>query len=256
MRMLTSPPGTLFVGQSMSHFSTLASTNEYAFDLLSKSTPAEGTVISTSDQYAGRGQIGSKWESEAHLNIALSVILYPRFLPVRDQFQLNIAISLAVYDYVCHHIGKGVAIKWANDIYVGDNKISGILIQNIISGSVFQSSVVGIGLNINQTEFPDHLRNPVSLSLTTGLTYDLSVELATLCQCLERRYLALKSRQSAAQRAEYLSVLYRYLESGLFQTPDGEIFYGRITGISDIGKLQIEDRTGVKYFDIKQIRFL
>lgn len=254
--MLSSITETLFIGKQHFQFSTLPSTNEYALELLSKSAPPEGTAISTPHQYDGRGQIGSKWESEPGKNIALSVILYPVRLAVRDQFQLSIAAALATHDFVAKYIPRQVSIKWPNDIYVNNNKIAGILIQNTIKGSFFQASVVGIGININQLTFSAHLSNVTSLGLETTQVYNVDDLIPVLCQCLEHRYLALKAGHFRAQRDEYLQVLYRYQESGLFQTAAGEVFYGRITGISDTGKLLIEDNSGIRAFDIKEVAFL
>ena len=102
---------TLFIGQVFQEFEKLASTNQYAQELLSKNNPSSGTVISTLNQHDGRGQIGSKWESEPHKNISLSIILRPTFLPIKHQFQLNQAVSLGVYDFVSKYISNGVKIK-------------------------------------------------------------------------------------------------------------------------------------------------
>ena len=156
---------TLFVGKVLVELPRLTSTNLYAQELLSKSKPSEGTVISTSDQYAGRGQIGSGWESEAHKNITLTFIFYPAFLPIRQQFQLTQAISLGVKDCIEHFVPKNVKIKWPNDIYINDKKTCGILIQNTLSGAQISSSIIGIGININQTHFQTNPPNPTSFKL-------------------------------------------------------------------------------------------
>ena len=141
---------TLFVGRVFHDLPEADSTNAHAQYLLSKSKPPEGTVISTPIQKAGRGQNGCAWESAPGKNITLSVIMYPVFLPVTLQFQLNQAISLAICEFVAAQLSTPIAIKWPNDIYAGDRKIGGVLIQNAISGGKCKSSVVGIGLNINQ----------------------------------------------------------------------------------------------------------
>lgn len=184
---------TLFIGKVFKQFAKLASTNDYALLLLSKSKPSEGTVISTLNQYKGRGQIGSTWESEAGKNINFSLILYPTFLPVKDQFQLNQAMSLGVRDFVAEYLLNPVKVKWSNDIFVKGKKVAGILIQNSIMGSQIRSSVIGIGINVNQTEFASNLPNPTSLKLEMGTDFDLVKLGAGLCQCLEQRYLKLNS---------------------------------------------------------------
>lgn len=254
--MLTPVNETLFVGKNLIEFPSLPSTNVYALDVLSKSAPPEGTVISTPDQTAGKGQIGSKWVTEPQKNLTLSVILYPRFLLPQLQFLLNQAICLAVFDFFTKYRIKGVTIKWPNDIYVQNNKITGILIQNVLHGSVFQASVVGIGLNLNQAEFPDNIPNPTSLFLETGKLYDLKEARMELCHSVEKRYLLLRSGQYEAIKNDYLTHLYRYREEALYNTADGGIFTGRITGVTETGRLLIEDDAGIRSFDFKEIEFV
>ena len=127
---------TLFIGKVLRHFPQLGSTNQYAVEIVSKSNPTEGTVISTFHQPAGRGQIGRKWESEPHKNLTLSIIFYPRFLAPTQQFILNQAISLGLVDFITKYIAKGVKVKWPNDIYVQDRKIAGILLQNTLNNQL------------------------------------------------------------------------------------------------------------------------
>ena len=105
-------------------FDELDSTNSYAIELLSKNKPSEGTVISAWNQAKGRGQIGSSWESEAGKNLTISLILYPTFLPIKQQFLLNQAISLSIYDFISRFIKNGVSIKWPNDILLNGKKVA------------------------------------------------------------------------------------------------------------------------------------
>jgi len=247
---------TLFVGKVLKQFASLASTNDYALLLLSKSKPSEGTVISTLNQYQGRGQIGSTWESEAEKNINFSLILYPTFLPVKDQFQLNQAMSLGVRDFVAEYLLNPVKVKWSNDIYVREKKVAGILIQNSLMGSQIRASVIGIGINVNQTEFVSNPHNPTSFKLETGTDFDLEKLGAALCHCLEQRYLKLKFGQADAIQSDYLNHLYRYRETALFQRPNGIVFIGEIIGISETGKLGIRSDNEIEYFATKEIRFL
>ena len=247
---------TLFVGQNFEEYEMLASTNAHAQQLVSKSKPSEGTVISAQKQTAGRGQIGSQWESEPDKNINLSILLYPTFLPVQQQFQLNQAVSLGLRDFVAKYVQKSVKIKWSNDIYVNDNKICGILIQNALKGVQIQSSIIGIGINVNQTAFLSNPPNPTSFKLEMQRDFDLSEMKKTLCECIEPRYFQLKNGRHDELYLEYLSHLYRYQENVLFQRPNGEAFMGMITGISDIGKLQIQIGRRMEEFGIKEVKFV
>ena len=249
------PLDTLFIGQNLVHHEELASTNLYARELLSKNNPSEGTVVSTRYQSAGRGQIGSAWESEPDKNINLSVILYPTFLPVRQQFQLNQAFSLAVREFIAKNVEKSVKIKWPNDIYVNGNKISGILIQNTLKGVNIQSSIIGLGINVNQTCFLTNPPNPTSLKLETGWDFNLLQLQQELFKCLEYRYLQLKQKNEVAVHQEYLSHLYQYQQIRNFQRASGEVFQGKIVGITDAGKLKIETKIGLETFAIKEVKF-
>lgn len=249
---------TLFIGKVLLHHDELSSTNTYAQELVAKSKPIEGTVISTFRQPQGRGQVGSKWESEPDKNLTLSVVLYPVFLAPWQNFALNKAIALAVRHFIAALVPQQpVKVKWPNDIYVGTRKICGILIQNSLSRNTLASSIVGIGVNVNQTIFSKDIPNPSSLQMENGKEYDLYSLIPLLCQHLELMYLRLKSGHFAELDAEYLQHLYRYQESTLFQRVNGTIFWGKISGISGSGQLLIVPEDGLEEsFDLKEISII
>ncbi|MEL6924320.1 MAG: biotin--[acetyl-CoA-carboxylase] ligase [Bacteroidota bacterium] len=258
---MSSINNSLFVGKVRHHFSQLPSTNLYATELLSKSKPPEGTIITTDEQTDGRGQIGSRWESEAGSNITLSAILYPRFLLARDQFCLNMAISLAVADCIRQVLPAGsppaaLRIKWPNDIYYLQYKIAGILIQNQLSGSSIQSSVVGIGINVNQQDFDDAIPNAGSLRRISGKQYEIESLIPILCAQLEHRYLQLRQQRRDLLRTNYLENLFQYQQEAWYADAQGHRFRGRVVGVDPSGKLQVERGGHVHAFEIKQIRFL
>ena len=235
----------------------MESTNLYALDLLAKSKPIEGTVISTFNQTSGRGQIGSGWVVEPGKNITLSCIFYPNFLTIQQQFQLNLAISLAVYDFITSYIENEVKVKWPNDIYVKGKKISGILIQNVVTGSQIKSTVVGVGININQSKFPDGIGKPTSLHLETGQTFDLNSLIQELFYSLETRYLELKKGAGEQLKKEYLALLFKKGIKSTFRLKDGTTLIGMIKGIDDFGRLEIVDNLSGKTgtFALKEISF-
>ena len=248
---------TLFVGKVFIDLPRVDSTNEYAIGLLTKSTPSEGTVISTFEQTAGRGQIGSHWESQAGQNISLSVILFPRFLRPAEQFYLTQVISLALCDVLQPLLKGDVQIKWPNDIYVNDRKITGILIQSTLNSSGIQSSVIGIGINVNQVQFSSDLPNPTSLKLETGQNFDLYQIIEELCAKLEGRYLQLKSRRFSVIHQSYLELLYGWKKERSFRKPGGLPFKGHILGTDVSGRLQIKSSSGsIETFSLKEIQFL
>ena len=248
---------TLFVGNVLQHFEVLSSTSAYATELLAKTTPSEGTVISASYQEAGRGQIGSSWLASAGKNLLLSVILYPRWLPAREQFSLSRAIALAVADTITSVAGESAQVKWPNDVYLGDKKLAGILIQNSLVGSHLQWSVAGIGLNVNEPAFPDNLPKASSLYLMTGREYQLQEVQQILLQRVEQRYLQLKTKPQLI-RANYLQQLYRYQEWHPFvEAGTSREFIGQIIGVQENGKLAIQKQDeSVQYFDLKEVAFV
>lgn len=251
---------TIFVGKVYLRFDELPSTNDYARELLAKSRPSEGTVVRADSQSGGRGQYGSQWLSEPGANLTLSVIFYPGFLAVADQFRLSEAVALAVRDTVVtpnpKEEGSGVGLKWPNDIYIGARKTAGILIQNTLTGYHLQSSVVGIGLNVNQLSFPASAPNATSMALAAGHTFDLEAVAETLLQCLERRYLQLRNGQTALLRAEYHAHLLGLGAERQFLLPDGRTLSGTIRGVSDDGRLMLDTPAGLNLFAVKEIQLL
>lgn len=251
-------PNTIFIGKVYKYFEELNSTNDYALEMLAKNKPAEGTIIRAATQSAGRGQFGSRWESSAGQNLLMSAILYPRWLEVSQQFELSIAVALALYDTVAalsSQYANSVHIKWPNDLYLNAQKVAGILIQNNLQGAVLRASVVGIGLNVNQTQFSETAPNATSLALCFGKTFDLEALTAALCENLERCYLALKAGNQISLRMEYERRLFRRGEITRFETPDQGSFVGTILGVAEDGRLKIEAENGTLLFNLKEVFF-
>ena len=151
------------------HFDTVGSTN----DVARGAEYHEGDIVWADFQTAGRGQRGHTWESHKGENLTFSVVLEPTFLPVKEQFMLLEAVALSLKDFFAEQ-GVKTAVKWTNDIYVGDSKAVGILIEHAYRGDSLARTVVGIGINVNQTEFSADIPNPISLSMLTGRKYDLN----------------------------------------------------------------------------------
>ncbi len=156
---------TLFIGQHIIELDSVDSTNSYLKNLLSNSKPLpDGTVIMADHQYAGRGQSNNEWQTEYGKNLTFSIYLKPNFLTLNHQFNLNKAISLGINDCLRTIIGEGCKIKWPNDIYYENQKLGGVLIENITSGSNIKASIIGISLNVNQITFSENLNNATSIS--------------------------------------------------------------------------------------------
>ena len=162
----------------------------------------EGGVVITDEQTAGKGQRGNSWEATPGQNLTFSVLFKPAFLPLSSQFYLNILSSLAIADTLNGYSPEGLAIKWPNDIYIGQAKLGGILIENTLRGQMIEHSIIGIGLNINQKTFSSPKAS--SLALICGREFVLEQILAELLAHLESRYLQLKTNLYNRLKADYM----------------------------------------------------
>jgi BirA family transcriptional regulator, biotin operon repressor / biotin---[acetyl-CoA-carboxylase] ligase len=234
------------------------STNTYASNMLLAEKPGEGTVIITHSQKCGKGQQGNTWESEPGKNLTVSVILYPSMLSPEKQFYLNKFVSLAVLDFVRLHIPDSMSpkIKWPNDIYVGHNKIGGILIENTIMSQSITHSIIGIGININQEKFTRNVPNPISLKSATGKDFDIDICLEELCVALNERYDQLRSGKNNILDSDYLKNIFRLDQFSKFKI-NNTVVSARITGISEYGKLMICNEKGnSSEYAFKEIEYL
>tara|TARA_R110001583_G_scaffold15005_6_gene62243 strand:+ start:4527 stop:5276 length:750 start_codon:yes stop_codon:yes gene_type:complete len=245
----------LFLPDRIIRVNQLDSTNSYALQLLKNTNPSGGTVVMALNQTEGRGQQTNAWESESGKNLTISLILRPDFILAQDQFQISMLISLGVSDYLKTYT-ENVSIKWPNDIYVGDKKIAGILIEQSIMGAHLSHSVCGIGVNVNQGEFTSNAPNPVSLNMLTEKDYQLEHELVKLLAAFEKRYFQTMNEGGKKLEADYLKSMYWMNEEHTFEDEDGE-FTGKIVGISEFGQLQVEDEDkDIRTFNFKEISFL
>jgi BirA family biotin operon repressor/biotin-[acetyl-CoA-carboxylase] ligase len=247
---------TLFIGANHISLETVDSTNTYAKNLLGGKKPSEGTLITTEEQSAGRGQAGSQWLSIPGLNLTASYILYPAFLSADKQFFLNMAISLAVRELCEDVTGHEIRIKWPNDIYHRNKKLAGILIENTISGSQITSSVVGIGLNVNQTSFDPDLPNPTSVKLITGQELSIETIILKLNAYIEKYYLQLRHLHFNFLDKGYTVHLYRYHQTASYSRAGGQVFRGEITSVTKEGKLIIESNGKELRFGMKEVEYL
>jgi BirA family biotin operon repressor/biotin-[acetyl-CoA-carboxylase] ligase len=210
----------------------------------------------TPNQTKGKGQRGNNWESATGLNLTTSFILYPTFLAVQQQFMLTQMVSLAVIDFATQYSIKSLKIKWPNDIYQGDQKLAGILIENSLKGNTINASIIGIGININQTGFSESTMNATSFKLITGKGFDIHECFRTLCNCLEARYLQLKASNPALLQTEYLQKLYRINELHDYRI-NGEIINGEITDVDTDGRLQLTTVENEQLLlDLKEVQFI
>lgn len=251
----------LFTGKVYYRFDELASTNDRASEMIAKSKPPEGTALRADTQTAGRGQFGSRWHSPPGLNLLLSVIYYPEWLAARKQFFLGMAVALGLKNGVeAAMAASGAAtlpalrIKWPNDLYLNGKKTAGTLIQNSLTGAHIESSVIGIGLNVNQLDFDPALPNPTSLSLASGVLYDLDAVMSGLFEALEMQYLRLKNGEFTQIKSDYEDALFRKGEAATFiLTATQQSFRGVIAGVTETGFLRVLHDGRESTFDLKEV---
>lgn len=228
------------------------STNIEAAD---KERYSHGDAVIAVRQTAGRGQRGHKWDSREGENLTFSIVFEPTFLPVTEQFLLSEAVALAISDTLTCY-GIDAAIKWTNDIYVGDRKICGTLIENDIKGANLSRSVVGIGLNVNQVDFQEWVKNPTSIAAEKGGDYDVMDVFHKLYDNLLHRYDTLASGGSDEIRGLYAQRLYRAGRTARYFIPsEGEVC-GIIRGVENDGGLIVEIDGITRRFLFKEIEFI
>lgn len=248
---------TLFVGQRVIRLDQVDSTNNFAMGLLKGMPLEEGAVVTTSRQTRGKGQRGNSWESAPGKNVTFSIILRPTFLDPVQQFDLTRAISLALSDVLQDLLpDQEVKIKWPNDIYVGERKITGILIENVISGSQISYSVIGIGLNVNQTDFNDAGVGATSLKMITGQQFDLEGVQKMIYAAVEVRYMQLRSHKEKKLEIEYFSRLFKAGVLSKF-TDFSAIFEATIVDVTPEGYLVLKDLNGFdRKFAMKEVGWI
>lgn len=239
------------------------STNRYLQDLSQVEKLHEGTSVLASYQSAGRGCGKNTWESQKGKNVLFSTIFFPEMLPVDRQFYMSEIVSVSILGVLKEEVAKiseraatEFSVKWPNDILWRDQKIAGILIENVISGNKLAQTIIGAGININQDQFND-APNAVSLKQIIGVEYDVNLMFTEFIRKLHFNYIKLLKNEFADIHTVYMGNLYR--RSGLhpFQIKDGETFYAFIKRIEPSGIMILETEKGEeRSFMFKEIEFI
>ena len=238
------------------HLSSVDSTNNY----LMAYKPREGetmTVVYADEQTAGRGQGSNHWESEPGKNLTFSVLVHPTMVPVMRQFLLSEAGALALWDVLGQCLGADdVKMKWPNDIYWKDKKISGTLIETRLGGGHVKDCVYGIGVDVNQEKFVSDAPNPVSMKQILGHDVDLKELLNKIIDSFKKYYAAIENGEYAAISELYHSGLYRAHGFHRYKDKDGE-FEAAIVEVEDSGNLILRDREGcIRSYAFKEVASL
>tara|TARA_B110000263_G_C15306894_1_gene510902 strand:- start:1431 stop:2168 length:738 start_codon:yes stop_codon:yes gene_type:complete len=231
------------------------STNDYLKNLYFKKKIHDGFILTTNHQTSGRGQRNNTWESEPGKNLILSIYKDLKDLKIKNPFLMNAIISLALIETLKELKVPELKIKWPNDILSASKKISGILIENFFKTEFITSTIIGIGLNVNQINFKK-TPNACSVFSVTGFSIDLDEALKCLIKNIQKKFKYIEKFSSEQIFFEYESFLYKKDESSLFKSKN-KIFIGFIKGINEIGRLKIlnQDKE-IEEYDLKEIELM
>ena len=231
------------------------STNSYAREMFKQDPLIPATCILAKRQLQGRGQRGTSWISNAGQNLTFSIV-YPRVrVSLSRQFLISAVVATAIVKELKKFTVPKLRVKWPNDIMAGNLKIAGILIENIVSEGVLSASVIGIGLNVNQTDF-EGLPVAGSMKLATGQNFDPGEVLVKILDSLEAALASVEDAKAEEILKEYKEHLFKYKIPSTFQLPDQTLFMGIIEDVSLTGKLLVrtEEEDHVREFDLKEIK--
>ena len=243
------------LGNQIIKLSSVDSTNNYTAKLVKETKISFGTVIMADFQTHGKGQRSSYWKSDKGLNLLISIYFDSSFLNTENIFFLSKAIALAIRECVEKIIGIKVSIKWPNDILVKGSKIAGVLIENQWKNEKLSSSIIGIGLNVNQVVFSGE-ENVLSLKNLTSKVYNLNSILTSLCSSLDNHFTRLRSFDFIEIDRQYHSFLFNYNQLGNYYKNKIN-FKGKLIKVDSFGKMVLELENGdKKSFDVKEVSLL
>ena len=246
----------------ITHFKTLESTNQYLQNLLNEGVDIADNIVVTDFQTSGKGQGKNVWESENGKNLLFSIALDMSFLKAENQFLLTQIVSVTMINVLKKYLPEeSLSIKWPNDIYFNDKKIAGILIKNEIRGMMMGTSIIGIGLNVNQTSFDKNLPNPISMKMITGKDFDLDELLSAIsCQLSAISYQSTVNGQQQIFNFQfstfnYTNKLYRYKQWASYEH-EGQVKEMMIIGYDQFGRLILKEKNDREVVcDLKEISF-
>lgn len=240
------------IGHKIIHLDVVDSTNNYTANLAKEGKILHGTAILADEQTNGRGQRGTIWQTQPGLNLIFSLYVEFSDLPVERQSSIHHWVSLSVCDLL-KKAGISPSIKWPNDVLTENGKIAGILIENSLSVNCVKHSIIGIGLNVNQTEFNE--LKATSIKLETGMFSTIKEIAFMLINELNIRFEQLKKGNFDALKQEYHERLWKINQEVTFLR-NGVEEKGVILGTDAIGKLELQTQKGIERFDLKEVKFI
>lgn len=233
------------IGQPFIELLTVESTNNYAMGLARAGMAQHGMVVFANEQTKGKGQRSKEWVSTRNQNIAMSVVIEPKKLQVSELFLLSMMTAVAAKEFFRNYVAEEIKIKWPNDIYWRDRKAAGILIENVWQGSEWKFTVIGIGINVNQTDFGALGSKAVSLKQITGKDFEPVVLARELCKILEEKYQLLISDPPSIIR-QYKTHLYKLKEKVRLKK-DNRVFEAEFRDVTTNGLMVVEHGVEEKF---------
>jgi BirA family biotin operon repressor/biotin-[acetyl-CoA-carboxylase] ligase len=232
------------------------STNSFLKELAQNSSLENYTIVTAKEQIKGRGQMGAQWVSEPNKNLLCSVYVAFEEVLIKNKVLINYAVSLAVINTLERFKVPKLAVKWPNDILSSNQKICGILVENVMQGKKVKSTIIGVGLNVNQEVFPSQLKNVTSIKNEMKLNVDIDDLLLRFVEELKITISFVTKSIANDLKRNYLKRLYKKNIPSMFKDSKDALFMGKIIGVSSQGKLQIElvDES-IQEFGIKEVSF-
>ncbi|MDQ2720328.1 MAG: biotin--[acetyl-CoA-carboxylase] ligase [Bacteroidota bacterium] len=243
----------LFSSEKIIVLESTESTNNYAMALIRNGQSINENAVFALEQTNGKGRRGKDWKSRKSENIILSIMLQMQWLPVSYQFRLSVAAALGCYDLISKYIPSGTTIKWPNDIFINDSKAGGILIENVIKGTLWQWTVIGIGININQINFEEYNFHAVSLKQITGKDYDIMKLAEQLHESVLKRISELKSGNFPKMINEYNENLFGKNRLVKLKAQN-VVFKTKIIAVSASGQLITQD-VFERHFNFDEVEY-
>ncbi len=232
------------------------STNTYLKQLAKETFLQEETVVLTNRQLSGRGQMGNKWLSREGQSLTFSMFKAFEKLRIEQQFMISMVVSLAIVNALKSLNVPKLTIKWPNDILSANTKIGGILIENVLEGSFVKYSIIGIGLNVNETDFPN-LPQASSMKLETGKTFQLEEVLDTILKNVFKNLKNISEKDFSEMKQLYENNLFRKERISVFETSEGSQINGIIKGVSDSGELLVETESNpLQKLQLKEVKLI
>ena len=232
------------------------STNDFLKRLSVEQSLENFTVVTAESQTRGKGQMGAKWDSETGKNLMISVLVNNVLNTISEIFDLNVAVALSIFTTLEKNNIPNLSIKWPNDILSDNKKVAGILIENTIKNNGEITSIIGIGLNVNQINF-DNLPKASSMAVISKKEFDKETILNQLIDCLKLNCDLLQNKSASQLWNSYNNNLFKKGIPMAFSLPDGIQFMGIIQGVNSSGKLEVKlENDAIENYGIKEIQLL